>query len=155
MRRTDREVKTVDGIYDILSRCKIIRIAMNDDVQPYVVPMNFGLERDGDKIIIYFHSAVEGHKIELLRKDNRVAIEADLYYKVEETEGGITQRYESVMGTGRAEKLTETADKVHGFKVMLGQYSKEEHPIEECKGLSRCDVYRVVLDTVTGKHNLS
>lgn len=155
MRRTDREVKSRDDIYSILSRCKIIRIAMNDKDVPYVVPMNFGLERDKDKIIIYFHSAAVGHKTELLASDNRVSIEADLYYKVEETEGGITQRYESVMGRGKAEKLTETADKVHGFKVMLGQYSKEEHPIEECKGLSRCDVYRIVLDEVTGKRNLS
>lgn len=155
MRRRDREVKSIDDIYDILSRCKIIRIAMNDTPQPYIVPMNFGLERDGDKIIIYFHSATVGHKTELLASDGRIALEADLYYKVEETEGGITQRYESVMGYGKAEKLTETADKVHGFKVMLGQYSKEEHPIEECKGLSRCDVYRVVLDEVTGKRNLS
>lgn len=155
MRRRDREVKSIDDIYDILSRCKIIRIAMNDTPQPYIVPMNFGLERDGDKIIIYFHSATVGHKTELLASDGRIALEADLYYKVEETEGGITQRYESVMGYGKAEKLTETADKVHGFKGMLGQYSKEEHPIEECKGLSRCDVYRVVLDEVTGKRNLS
>lgn len=154
MRRTDREVKSIDDIYDILSRCKIIRIAMNDTPQPYIVPMNFGLERNGDRIIIYFHSATLGQKTELLASDNRVAVEADLYYKVEETEGGITQRYESVMGFGRAEKLNETADKVHGFKVMLSQYSKEEHPIEECKGLSRCDVYRIVLDSVSGKRNL-
>jgi uncharacterized protein len=111
---TDREVKSIDNIYDILSRCKIIRIAMNDSEVPYVVPMNFGLERDGDRIIIYFHSAVEGHKTELLKKDNRVFIEADLYYKVEETMGEITQRYESVMGCGTAEQLKKAEDKVSG-----------------------------------------
>ena len=155
MRRTDREVKSIDGIYDILSRCKIIRVAMNDSEVPYVVPVNFGLERDGDRIIIYFHSAVEGHKAELLKKDNRVFIEADLYYQVEETLGGITQRYESVMGCGMAEQLTETADKVHGLKLILSQYSKDKHPVEECKGLSLCTVYRVVLDQVSGKQNLS
>jgi uncharacterized protein len=49
---TDREVKSIDNIYDILSRCKIIRIAMNDSEVPYVVPMNFGLERDGDRIML-------------------------------------------------------------------------------------------------------
>jgi uncharacterized protein len=155
MRRTDREVKSINNVYDILSRCKIIRVAMNDSEVPYVVPVNFGLERDGDRIIIYFHSAVEGHKAELLKKDNRVFIEADLYYKVEETLGGITQRYESVMGCGTAEQLTETADKVHGLKLILSQYSKDKHPVEECKGLSLCTVYRVVLDQVSGKQNLS
>ena len=154
MRRTDREVKSIDNIYDILSRCKIIRVAMNDSEVPYVVPMNFGLERDGDRIIIYFHSAVEGHKTELLKKDNRVFIEADLYYKVEETMGGITQRYESVMGCGTAEQLKKTEDKVHGLNLILNQYSNDK-PIEQCKGLSFCHVYRVVLDKVSGKQNLS
>ena len=154
MRRTDREVKDINGIYDILSRCRIIRLAINDTPQPYIVPMNFGLEMADGRIVIYFHSATVGHKTELLEKNNNVAVEADLYYKVEETTGGITQRYESVLGYGKAEKLTEIPDKVHGLKVMLSQYSKEEHEVEKCKGLSRCDVYRIVLDEVTGKHNL-
>ncbi len=155
MRRKDRQVTSADEIYGILSRCRIIHIAINDTPSPYIVPMNFGLERDGEKIIIYFHSALTGKKTELLRKDSRVSVEAELWYSIEETENGITQRYESVMGRGNAERLEKTEDKVHGLKVMLSQYRKEEHPADKCRGLSLCDVYRVVLDEVTGKHNLS
>lgn len=154
MRRIEREVTDISSIYDILSRCTVIRIAMNDDVFPYIIPMTFGVEENEGKIIIYFHSALEGKKNDLLNLDNHVAVEADLYYRTEETGKGITARYESIIGTGRAEKLVETKDKVHGLKVILDHYSRSGFPVESCKGLSKCDVYRIVLENVTGKHNL-
>lgn len=154
MRRTEREITSIETIYDILSRSNVIRIAMNDTPSPYVIPMTFGCEKEDGKIIIYFHSALEGHKNDLLALDNRVTVEADFYYRTEETEKGITAKYESVIGRGQADKLIETKDKVHGLKVILDHYARSGFPVESCKGLSKCDVYRIVLDSVTGKHNL-
>lgn len=154
MRRTEREITSIDTIYDILSRSNVIRIAMHDSEYPYVIPMTFGCEKIDDKIVIYFHSALTGHKNDLLEHDNRVTVEADFYYRTEESEKGITAKYESVIGSGRAEKLVETKDKVHGLKVILDHYARSGFPVESCKGLSKCDVYSIVLDTVTGKHNL-
>lgn len=154
MRRIEREVTSQEAIFDILSRCTVVRIAMNDSVRPYIIPMTFGPEFTNGKIIIYFHSALEGHKNDLLVKDNNVTIEADLYYRTEETGMGITAKYESVIGYGKAERLTEVPEKVHGLKLILDHYSRSGFPVESCKGLSKCDVYRIVLDTVTGKHNM-
>ncbi len=154
MRRTEREVTSIESIFDILSRSTVVRIAMNDEKHPYVIPMTFGPEYVDGKIIIYFHSALEGHKNDLLRKDENVTVEADLYYRTEETGIGITAKYESVIGTGKAERLTETKDKVHGLKIILDHYSRSGFPVESCKGLSKCDVFRITLDTVTGKHNI-
>lgn len=154
MRRIEREVKTIESIFDILSRCTVIRIAMNDGERPYIIPMTFGPEYKDGKIIIYFHSALEGHKNDLLALDNNVTVEADLYYRTEETEKGITAKYESVIGYGKAERLNEVPDKVHGLKIILDHYSRTGFPVDSCKGLSKCDVYRIVLDGVTGKHNI-
>lgn len=154
MRRIEREVTSIESIFDILSRCTVIRIAMNDGERPYIIPMTFGPEYKGGKIIIYFHSALEGHKNDLLALDSSVAVEADLYYRTEETEKGITAKYESVIGYGKAERLSEVPDKVHGLKVILDHYSRTGFPVDSCKGLSKCDVYRIVLDGVTGKHNI-
>ncbi len=154
MRRTEREVTSPEAIFDILLRCTVVRIAMNDDITPYVIPMTFGPEFKDGRIIIYFHSALEGHKNDLLLKDSNVTVEADLYYRTEETGMGITAKYESVIGSGKAERLMEVPDKVHGLKVILDHYSRSGFPVESCKGLSKCDVYRIVLDTVTGKHNM-
>lgn len=154
MRRTEREVTSIDSIFDILSRCTVVRIAMNDETSPYIIPMTFGPEFVDGKIVVYFHSALEGHKNDLLAKNANVTVEADLYYRTEETGMGITAKYESVIGHGKAERLTETKDKVHGLKIILDHYSRSGFPVESCKGLSKCDVFKVVLDEVSGKHNL-
>lgn len=154
MRRTEREVTSIDSIFDILSRCTVVRIAMNDERTPYIIPMTFGPELVDGKIVVYFHSALEGHKNDLLKKNANVTVEADLYYRTEETAMGITAKYESVIGHGVAERLTETKDKVHGLKIILDHYSRSGFPVESCKGLSKCDVYRITLEKVSGKHNI-
>ena len=68
MRRKDREVKNFDEIIDILSRCKVLHLALISDGKPYSVPVNLGYtvtEVDGSKkLTVYFHGAGEGKKIE-------------------------------------------------------------------------------------------
>ena len=82
MRRDEREVCGKEEIFDILSRCDTVRIAMNGGDYPYVIPMTFGCELKNGEIIIYFHSAGAGRKWEILNKDPKVCVEADLYYQV-------------------------------------------------------------------------
>jgi len=155
MRRDERAVMELTEIHDILQRCDTIRVAMNDGEYPYVIPMTFGSEIIDGKIIIYFHSACAGKKWELLNKDAHVCIEADLYYQVKKCDNGdITAVYESVIGTGIAEALTEQADRVSALKVMLTHYKESGFPVTSCKGLANVEVFRVVLDDVSGKRNL-
>ena len=154
MRREDREVKDVNSIFDILERCTVIRVCLFDSEYPYVIPMTFGAELVNGEITIYFHSAQSGKKNTLLSLDNRVSVEADLYYRTEESFGGITAKYESVIGSGNAIKLEEVKDKVHGLKVILDHYNRTGFPVESCKGLSKCDVYAIKLKEVSGKHNI-
>ena len=69
MRRDEREVCGKEEIFDILSRCDTVRIAMNGCDYPYVIPMTFGCELKNDEIIIYFHSAGAGRKREILSRN--------------------------------------------------------------------------------------
>ena len=53
MRRKDREIKEFDDIIDVLSRCKVLHLALISDGIPYAVPVNFGFavtESEGQKI---------------------------------------------------------------------------------------------------------
>ena len=155
MRRDDREIKEIDRIYDILTRCDTMRLGMNGGEYPYVIPMTFGCEMIDGQIVIYFHSAKGGRKWEILGKDPKVCVEADLYYQVKRTEGGgITAIYESVIGTGDVEVVTEQAEKVRIFKNMLDHYKESGFPASSCKGLPFVEVFRVVLKEVSGKANL-
>lgn len=156
MRRDEREVCALEDIYDILTRCDTIRISMNGgNGYPYTVPMTFGCALEDSGIVIYFHCAGAGRKWDILLNDPRVCVEADKYYKVEKKESGeITAIYESVIGTGNAELITEKAEKIAALKVMLDQYKESGFPVTSCKGLPQVEVFRIVLDEVSGKHNL-
>lgn len=155
MRRDDREVSDINEINDILTRCDTIRVGMNGDGYPYIIPMTFGSELVDGKLVIYFHSAGAGRKWEILNKDPRVCVEADLYYRVEKRDNGdITAIYESVIGTGDAELLTEQSDRVSALKCMLAKYKESGFPVTSCKGLPNVEVFRIVLKEVSGKHNL-
>ena len=66
MRRKDREVQSQDDIFGILNRCDTVRIGIQGDKYPYVVPVSFGTEQVNGKVIVYFHCARQGMKLELL-----------------------------------------------------------------------------------------
>lgn len=63
MRRTDREVRDINGVFDIVDRCSVVHLGMVDNGKPYVVALNFGYDREGDTLIMYLHCAMEGKKI--------------------------------------------------------------------------------------------
>jgi nitroimidazol reductase NimA-like FMN-containing flavoprotein (pyridoxamine 5'-phosphate oxidase superfamily) len=72
MRRKDREVAAVEEIRGILESCKTCHLAMVDNGAPYVVPLSFGYEIAGGTLKLFFHSAKEGRKIDILRRNSAV-----------------------------------------------------------------------------------
>ena len=150
MRKADREIKSFDGIVDVLSRCDTVRLGISDTDAPYIVPVSFGFEVLNGNIAVYFHGAKEGRKAELLRTLPRVCIEADLCHGfVENGTGGYTCDYESVMGYGFVELLEgEEAEK--GVRLLM------EHcgfPAQGCPAdaMHITAVNRVILTEVSGK----
>ena len=110
MRRTQNEMKSIEEICAVLDKCKVCRLAMNHDGYPYLVPMNFGYEREGNKIYLYFHGANAGTKKELIEKDGRVAFEMDVHEeaRISSVACNSYMDYESVCGTGNAEIADDT-----------------------------------------------
>ena len=68
VRVSDKEM--LCAILDLEESCSV---ALHDEPYPYVVPMNYGYTWD-DKLIFYFHMAIEGHRIELIKKKPLVAV---------------------------------------------------------------------------------
>lgn len=154
MRRSDREITDINQIYDILQRCDTITLGMNGKDAPYLIPMTFGCALEDGSAVVYFHSAPGGRKWEILNSDPRVCVEAHLYYKTVKEGDSVTAKYESVIGSGTAEKITDNGEKVAAFRIMLDHYKQSGFPAESCKGLPKCEVFKVILDEVTGKHNM-
>ncbi len=149
MRRKDKEITDKTLIEKILKDAEIIRIAMVDDGEPYLVAVNFAF-LDG---AIYMHSAHEGRKIDILRKNNRVAFQADtnvgLVLSPEAHE--CTTRYQSVFGTGNAVLLNDREEKVKALDAIMFKHTGQpEHHYPE-KVLDKTLIIRIDIDSLTGK----
>ena len=154
MRRKDREVREPEEIFDILNRCNTVRIAVQGDEFPYVVPVSFGAEMQDGKPVIYFHSAREGMKVDLLKANTAVCVEGDIFIKTEATDHGITTRYESIIGFGECSFLSDPDEILHGLKVLTEHYGYYDYSLESCRSLQYVFVGKIILDKITGKRNL-
>lgn len=154
MRRKDREITGKREITEVLKNCDTVRIAMKGGEYPYIVPVSFGLDDTGDMPVVYFHCAKEGLKLNLLKENSNVCLEGDIFLGVEETKGGITTRYKSVIGFGRCTFLQDEAGRVKGTKLILAHYGYDDYPLDSCGAFAHMEVGKIELEQIYGKQNL-
>lgn len=154
MRRKERQVTDINEIAEILSRCDVIHVGINgDDGFPYVIPVNFGYDISDGKIIIYFHGAKAGYKYQLIQKNKNVCVEADIFHRYATTgSGDATAEYESVIGYGTAELVTGE-ELGYGLTLLLEHCGFAGH-FEDCMRTGAVALYKITLETVSGKKNL-
>lgn len=153
MRRKDREIEDFHEIVEVMKKCDVCRIALNDDGYPYIIPLNFGMKTEGEQIILYFHGAGEGKKYELIRRDNRASFEMDCSHKLIVDKEGCrcTMEYESVAGRGRIEILPEE-EKPEALRMLIKQYHEDEFPFRK-EVADRTTVMRLTVEGISGKRN--
>ena len=152
MRKSDREIKSKEEIIDIIKRCDVIRLAFNNGDYPYILPLNFGFKVKNDKVIFYFHSALEGTKVDIMKKDNRASFEMDTKHELQyyEERGYCTMSYESIIGRGRIRILPED-EKMNALKKLMGHYHKSEDTYFNPAAMSRTLVYSLEVEEMTAK----
>lgn len=148
MRRNDREISDRDKINGIIARCKVCRIALCENNQPYVLPFNFGY--DGKNL--YFHSATVGKKIDIIKNNNRVGFEFDILHEIVTSENPCewSSKYESVVGTGIAEFLESHQEKVKALECILSHYGGSSNEFMD-SAISSVSVIRVAIVSISGK----
>ena len=151
MRRKDREITDFNEILEIIKKCDVCRVAINDKDFPYIVPMNFGLDVQGEQVYLYFHSALEGTKLDLIRKDNRVTFEMDCDHKfiLYEERMSCTMGYASVIGHGYMEFVPEE-DKYEALKILMRQYHAEDFQFNT-DVIKVTEVLKLTVTHMTGK----
>ncbi len=152
MRRSDRECTDrveIDGILDSASE---LRLGLWDGQEVYVVPLNF-VRIDG---ALFFHSATQGRKIDILKKNPRVCFEVTGQRHIEagKTGGDCTTRYESVIGWGSASFIETSAEKNRILSALNKKFSAPEGPFPE-NLLARTMVIQIRVDRLTAKVNRS
>lgn len=148
-----RGVEDSNEVLDILARCTTVRIGMYDGTRPYVVPVSFGMEVKNGLPVVYLHCGKRGMKADVLAGHPEVCVETDLFYGYELLKQGIDTRYESIVGFGRC-SLAEGEERIRGLGLLCEHCGYAGHPVDVCLGLPITNVYKVELESITGKRTL-
>ena len=148
MRRKDKEISDTDEMEAIIQRAQVCHLALFDKEFPYIVPLNFGYKNQ----CLYFHSAKEGKKIELLQKNNRVCFEFDIDLAIEMTDQACnwTTKYRSVIGYGKATILDEIEAKREAFNIIVEHYSGRTFDYFP-EAIDSTLIIKVTIERMTGK----
>ena len=150
LRRDDKEIKDPEGIREILRKGLVCHLAMVDDGKPYMVSMNYGFRDD----IIFLHAALEGRKIDILRKNPDVCFM--VYTGNRLTTGPVacedwTMKYRSVTGFGKATLIEDDKEKIHPMHIIMDQYTSKG-PFEfSPERVAKTMVIRIDVEEMTGK----
>lgn len=152
MRRKDREIKTPEKIEEIINRCRTIRIGMLEEQAVHIVPVNFGHKREGEKFVFYIHSAKKGHKVDVWKKNPRIAFEMNHEIGLNPGPRGCDYGYfyQSVIGHGEIVLLEEPKEKEKALnQIMLHQTGRSFEFTE--KNLGTVNVYKIAVRDIVGK----
>jgi nitroimidazol reductase NimA-like FMN-containing flavoprotein (pyridoxamine 5'-phosphate oxidase superfamily) len=156
MRRKESEITDVYKKLEIIGKNKVCRLALSENDQPYIVPLNYGYSFENGALTLYFHSAKEGKKLEIIRKNNLACFEID-----NDSGDGLIKgdtpcdhsyAFQSIVGTGRIlllDALPEKKDALNKLtRHMTG--SDETYDFPE-KALEAVAVYKMEVAEFTGK----
>lgn len=152
MRRKDREVTDIEEIEEIIKGCKTCHVAMALEGEPYVVPLSYGYERKGDVLTLYFHSAKEGKKLDILHKNSRVCFEMALEGELARTRIPCNSGYyySSVIGRGNVEFVEDVEEKCYALSLLMKHQAGWDTVFGEKQAETVC-VYKICTKDFCGK----
>ena len=155
MRVARKEITDADVITGLLNSCHVGRLAtVAPDGYPMVKPLNFVYFKGA----IYFHSALEGEKIDHIRRDGRVCFEVDLpvaYARSAESPCNTDYLYRSVIIRGLASMVKSDAEKAAALKMLIRKYEPMRDAVDFPENkLAITAVVRIDVESMTGKEDL-
>ncbi|HEY9247384.1 MAG TPA: pyridoxamine 5'-phosphate oxidase family protein [Candidatus Methanoperedens sp.] len=148
MRRKEKEIKDKEEIESVISKCDICRIALCDNNTPYIVPVCFGHMGN----FLYLHSAPDGKKIDIIKKNNRVCFEFDTGEGLIKSENPCDwgMKYHSVIGSGKAFFIEDPEEKTRALNIIAKHYSGDAHESQK-NSVDNVTVIKVEIENITGK----
>lgn len=162
MRRANRQITDSAEVRALIERCHTVRVGAVDEDGVFVVPLNFGYEWVGGRLVLYLHSASEGRKAEAFSRGPRVAIEMDVELGV--ITGGYacaySFSYQSIMGSGLISPVANVDEKRRALELIMrhmapdaprnssGKFSFSDEAVE------RVAIFRIDVDELAAKQRL-
>jgi nitroimidazol reductase NimA-like FMN-containing flavoprotein (pyridoxamine 5'-phosphate oxidase superfamily) len=151
MRRKDRLVENRAEIDAMIAGSEIVRLALSQSDEPYLVPLSFGY--DGDAI--YVHTARKGKKVEYFEANGRVCFEFERDVRFVRGNGDAceaTFSYETVIGYGTIREIVAPDDKDYALRQITCHYMAAPPDFPD-NGVSKVRVWRIDIESMTGKRS--
>ncbi len=152
MRRKDREITDINKIENIISNARYMHLGIFDEDYPYVVPLHYGYKMEDKRLTFYIHSAMEGHKLDCLRKNNNVFVEIDRGESLVAADSPCSYgaEYESVMCKGKATIVENPVEKCKALSILMKVQTGKDHEI--CENMTNSvAVIRIDIVSYTAK----
>ena len=120
---------------------------IDEDGKPYGLPLSLASD---DDVHWYFHGALEGKKLEAIKAHPDVCLSAVTRCTptVGPKDGSFTLQYKSAIAFGKAETVTDDAEKVHGLRLVCERFLPQHMDAFDqgvARSLFRTAVVRVTL----------
>ena len=148
MRRKRQQLAEVESIAILQKATSGTLALLGDDDYPYAVPISY-VYHEGK---LYFHSALEGHKIDAIRKCDKASfcvIEQDNVQPE-----NYTTFFRSVIAFGRIHIIEDAQEKLEIARMLGNRYNPNQDEAlqkELESGLSRMLAIRFDIEYLTGK----
>lgn len=160
MRRKDREITDMVHIMEIVERESVCCVAFHDDPCPYLIPLNYGAELENGKLILYFHGAPEGTKLERMKQNANVSftVFGENRLRIEKASAcASSTSFDSVCGSGLAELVAEQ-EKKRALAILMNHLNGgKEKAFDENSfpdtAVEKTIVWKITAEKVTGKHH--
>jgi len=147
----NREITNQQEIENIINKCQTCHIGFVDGDKPYVLAFNFVY----DSGLIYIHTAPEGKKNDILKKNNNVCLNFDtdyeIFYRHEQVACSWGMKYRSVVANGRVEFIETDEDKIKVLNLFMKKYAGRDDFKYNGPSVKNVSVMLVKIDNLTGK----
>lgn len=147
MRKASRQ-KDARWALEVFDKAPYVTVSMTrPDGTPYGVPLSL-VRRDSTTF--YFHCAEEGEKLDCLKANPVVSLSAvsKCAPKFEEEKLNFTEHYDSAIAVGRAETVTDNAEKTEALRLLCLRFLPKymEHFDEAvARSLDRTVIVKITL----------
>ncbi len=147
MRRINQQLSDDECIQILNNSSRGFLSVIGDEEYPYVFPLNYVYS--DNKII--FHSALEGHKIDSIKRKDKVSF--CVLNNGKKAKDGWWNIFKSVIIFGKIKKIEDEDEKIQKLRLLGNKYfPSEEYTEEEIRNSSeRALVLELNIEHMTGK----
>lgn len=155
MRKSNRAMKNITEINDVLVKGRYTTLALCKDNHPYSITLSYGFDKEIN--CLYMHAANKGLKLDIIKANSNVCgtvIEDHGYVQKE-----CSHKYISCVFDGVISIVKDIEEKKHGMSIMLNHlednpsYAKE-HFLQNDKTYDGFSILKIEIHNILGKKSL-